>query len=345
MENLLKKIDEQLVNSCRESKSKGGLFIPFDGNELNLGYFLIWGERNNKKKFIPSEQDMELWISSWYKFMANLIAREFKINKKTFLPEYFTAGWKQVAVLFADIRNFTTMTENLRVKRPYNGSESNGLNEIVNGFCSEMCQVISNTNGRIDKFMGDAVMVIFCEDGGHPSKVACEAINAAGEMVKSFQKRKKEWERKAFGKNFEIEFNESIEIDIGIGIDFGYVFFDYFGEYIHREYSAIGDHVNFASRLQGMAAKMHEETKKLRPHIIMSRTVYRFCKPWLREPKELTLDFKRESHHYKCYGIEPDQFDLALYNTSHSCGNWKSAWEKGDMEPPYNSEKPWYKNL
>jgi class 3 adenylate cyclase len=318
------------------------MVIPFNWGEIDLGAFIIWGERNAKKKFRASGEDIQPWVSSWYRFLSELFVREYKVDKQTYLPSYFTSDWKKVAVLFADIRNFTPLTEILRNRLSQSSDTAGILGKIMREFCKEMCDIIhNNINCRIDKFMGDGIMVVCGEYENDHSKIVCEAIYVATEMVKKFEKLKIDWQEMAFGEGYNTEFNESVEIDLGIGIDFGSVFFDFLGDEVHREYSAVGDHVNFASRLQGMAAREDEKIHKKMPHIIISSTAFRCCKPWLKKIKELKLDIKGKSYQYKCFGIEPEDFDVPLYSNSQALGDWELAWKDNDSDwdHPQSSQK------
>lgn len=354
--NLLKSFLEKIgVKTSVDIENEEALILPFNFRELNLGIFVIWGERNPKKKHKPSEDIILGWISSWYHYLSKYFKREFRMDERTYIPSYYTVGWKPVAVLFADIRNFTPLTEILRnryyhdedktdikggnipVKNSKNGLQKGSTNKsiilrtIINDFCSKMSEIIQNENlGRIDKFIGDEIMVIFGEQDETPSKIVCNAIYIAIKMVNEFKNLKNKWQEMAFGKEYEFEFNETVEIDMGIGIDFGKVFFEYLGDKAHREYTAVGDHVNFASRLQGMAAREDEETGEKRPNIIISRTAFKCSKPWLRKKdhEKLKLRLKGKSYQYDCYGIEPENFNDLHYSTSQRNNDWGIRIEK-----------------
>lgn len=312
------------------------LILPFDYGKINLGIFIIWGERNPKRKCKEvSDHTLLGWIAAWYSFLSKLFIREYRVEKNTYLPSYCSIGWKRTAILFADIRNFTPMTEMLRNAYSYKKDDPGPLQQIVNEYCSEMSKIIQEQNrGRIDKFLGDGIMAIFGEYDYHPSKIACRAVYVACQMVKKFREIKKGWEEKAFGKGYDIEFNETVEIDIGIGIDFGTVLFDYLGDDVHREYSAVGDHVNFAQSLQGDASKKDEITQKKRPPILISRTVFRCCSPWLKNYSEVKLTPKGKGYEYICYGIESEGFNEAHFHTCETGDNWEVTWQKHEDGSP-----------
>ncbi len=280
-------------------------FLPFNLEDLNLGYFILWGTRKKNRSSDFSKTTVQGWLYSWYSCLRQYIQMTFKISKNIYLPEYLTPGKKQVAILFADIRNFTPLTDIL-LRRTGQMENSDILQNIVKTFYKEMSEVIHrNSSGRIDKFLGDGIMAIFGEQKGINEDPACDAVLVAGKMVERFDELKKEWKQAAFGNEFEKEFNATVEIDLGIGIDYGSVFFEMLGDDNHKEYSAIGDHVNFASRLKGVAAKDDDQNRK-RPPIIISRTTHSCCEELLKKKEIIPLDVKGKPYKYECYGIYPE---------------------------------------
>ena len=305
-------IRDVFVEKVSESEIDELLLLPFNFSDWNFGYFILWGTRNHNKSEDVDKTKLKGWLYSWYSCLVPVIQRLFKVSKDIYLPEYFTSGWKKVAILFADIRNFTPLTEILRSRareeeRSGISREKSGtLQKIVTEFYREMSRIIhENGTGRIDKFLGDGIMAIFGEQKSKSGEPACDAIYVAAKMIKRFNELKTKWQEEAFGPNFEREYNESVEIGLGIGIDYGSVYFELLGDDNHREYSAVGDHVNFASRLQGYAAKDIEQEGKY-PPIIISRTAHCCCKEWLKDKKHIRLTFKGKPYTYDCYGIYPD---------------------------------------
>ncbi len=289
-------------------------FLPFNFRELNLGYFILWGIRNENKSVEFEKTTLQGYLSSWYTCLSQYIQKMFKVSRNIYLPEYFTTGWKQVAVLFADIRNFTPLVEILRNRGGHSHS-SEILQKIITSFYKEMSGIVCRySNGRIDKFLGDGIMVIFGEQKSKTGDAACDALHVAAKMIQKFDELKDDWQQQAFGADFEKEYNETVEIGLGIGIDYGSVYFELLGDKNHQEYSAVGDHVNFASRLQGYAAKDNEKNGKY-PPIILSRTAHCCCKNWLTKNEHIRLPLKGKAYTYNCYGIYPeDLIDDRFFN-------------------------------
>lgn len=145
---------------------------------------------------------------------------------------------QEVAVLFCDIRNFTTLTENM---------DPSDVVQFLSDYHSTMVEVIFKFGGTIDKFIGDAIMVTFGTPD--PAKDDVEravrtglAMNRA--LITINQKRLEK------GLN---------SISHGIGIHFGPVIAGNIGTEDRLEYTVMGDTVNVASRIQD-ACKITGET-------------------------------------------------------------------------------------
>jgi len=131
-----------------------------------------------------------------------------------------------VTVLFADIKDYTALSERLDPEQ---------VEDLVGGLFREFSEVITAHGGYVDKFMGDAILALF----GAPRSLgddAERAINAALEM----QRRAK-----------QANLGRDVRLDVRIGLDTGEVVVGNLGQ--RGEYTAIGDPVNTANRVQGAA--------------------------------------------------------------------------------------------
>ncbi len=166
-------------------------------------------------------------------------------------PEKMLVGDNRVvAILFSDIRSFTTISE---------GYMPDELVHVLNRYFGMMVDIIMKHNGVIDKYIGDAIMAFF----GAPVKReddAVQAVFAAIEMQEAL-----------------IQFNsEQVKIGkpefrTGIGINYGVVTVGNIGSEKKMDYTIIGDMVNLGSRLEGL-------TKPYKQKVIFSESVYRKVK-------------------------------------------------------------------
>lgn len=137
----------------------------------------------------------------------------------------------ELSVMFGDIRDFTGLSERM---------DTAELAAFMNRYLSEMSRVITNEQGMIDKFIGDAVMAIWgapLEDSDHP----LHAVSAALMMQERVALLAPEWQ--AMGLP---------EIRIGIGINTGAMRVGNFGSEELFDYTVVGDQVNLASRIEGL---------------------------------------------------------------------------------------------
>ncbi len=138
-----------------------------------------------------------------------------------------TTSKRRIAMLFSDIRNFTTKCEELEQLVAY-----------LNEYFTQMVDVIFNHQGTVNKFVGDMIVAMF----GAPSAIADReywAIMAAIQMQKRIKNLPIDWIRENF--------------ITGIGISTGDVIVGNIGSPQHMDYTAIGDEMNIAARLQGLA--------------------------------------------------------------------------------------------
>ncbi|HEY1329941.1 MAG TPA: adenylate/guanylate cyclase domain-containing protein [Actinomycetota bacterium] len=139
----------------------------------------------------------------------------------------------EVTVLFSDIRGFSTIAERLGARE---------VADIVGRHLSAMVDVIATYGGTIDKFQGDAVMVIF----GAPDPLADHAERALRCAI-AMQARQAELNAEGWG-NVNVP-----ELGVGIGLNTGSVIAGAIGGGGRLEYTVIGDAVNVAQRLQSEA--------------------------------------------------------------------------------------------
>ena len=161
-------------------------------------------------------------------------------------PERMLVGEDRIlALLFSDIRGFTTISERMR---------PNEVVESLNAYFELMVDIIMRNHGVVDKYMGDAIMAFY----GAPERTrheASEAVQSAFEMLEAL-------------KDFNVWQTQRgrPEFRIGIGINYGVVTVGNIGSEKKMDYTVIGDMVNIGSRLEGL-------TKVYDQPIIISESV------------------------------------------------------------------------
>lgn len=145
---------------------------------------------------------------------------------------------RDLTLLFCDVRNFTSISEQLNARE---------LTRFLNNLLTPLSNIILQNRGTIDKYMGDAIMAFWnapLDDANH----AQNACRSANEMMARMGKLNRQWRAEAekAGRPF-------IPVSIGIGINSGECLVGNLGSDQRFDYSAIGDQVNVASRLEGQS--------------------------------------------------------------------------------------------
>ncbi len=182
------------------------------------------------------------------------------VQQLTSNPDMLVLGGetREVTLMFSDVRQFTAISETYK-------DDPQGLTRLMNRFLTPLSDLIMENMGTIDKYMGDAIMAFWnapLEDPQH----AGNACSAALEMVKSLQELNVDLEREAkeAGRDF-------IPLKAGIGINTGVCLVGNLGSTRRFNYSALGDAVNLASRIEGLTKQYRmsiltgEDTVRLAP--------------------------------------------------------------------------------
>ncbi|MEE8143565.1 MAG: adenylate/guanylate cyclase domain-containing protein, partial [Planctomycetota bacterium] len=136
---------------------------------------------------------------------------------------------QRMTVLFSDVRGFTALSEDLPPEE---------IVELLNEWFTEATRSVQRHGGIIDKFIGDAVMALF----GVPEfqeQAAANAVRSAVEMREALQAMN--LRQRALGGK---------ELHVGIGIATGEAVLGFIGSHLHQSFTAIGDPVNTAARLE-----------------------------------------------------------------------------------------------
>lgn len=190
---------------------------------------------------------------------------------------------RRVSLLFADIRDFTSMSE----KR-----QPEDVVEMLSEFFARMVAVVRQNYGYVDKFLGDGMMATFGAPADDPEHEK-HAISAALEMQEELSKLSSKWT--AQGR---------AGFKMGIGINSGNAVIGNIGSEAHMEYTAIGDTVNLASRLQNATKEVHAEILVSGATFDVAQTAFRWA-----PLGEITV--KGRSQPVRIYGVLGESADVA----------------------------------
>lgn len=171
----------------------------------------------------------EIARANYGRFMPEYVVKQLLNN-----PDSFKLGGinQTVTILFADIRGFTAFSERENPEKVVG---------LLNRYFSAMSEIIFAHGGTLDKYIGDGLMAIF----GAP--------NATPEDAKNALKTAVAMQRRLASLNEELEAENLSRVNIGIGLHTGVATIGYIGSDRRSEYTAIGDTVNLASRLESTA--------------------------------------------------------------------------------------------
>src|SRR5712691_2269795 len=171
----------------------------------------------------------EVARANYSRFLPEYVVKQMLEN-----PESFKLGGvnQTITILFADIRGFTRISEHAPPEK---------IVGLLNRYFSAMTDIIFAHGGTLDKYLGDGLMSLFGAPTTKPQD-ANNALNAAVAM-----------QRGIIGINQELKAEGFPEIGVGIGLHTGEVTVGYIGSERRSEYTAIGDTVNTASRLESNA--------------------------------------------------------------------------------------------
>ncbi|MCK4846163.1 MAG: adenylate/guanylate cyclase domain-containing protein [Deltaproteobacteria bacterium] len=209
---------------------------------LSLSYLITEAYRN-----IVVEKKSKFYRKAFSTYVPPELVSEIIKN-----PESLKIGGtkKVISVLFSDIRGFTTISERLTPEE---------LVSLLNEYLSPMTEIVFKERGMLDKYIGDAIMAIYnapLDLDEHPRRACSTALN----MLKALPALNRKWAKRDYP-----------ELKVGLGIHTGEAVVGNMGAALRFDYTAIGDTVNLAARLEGM-------TKLYGVKILVSQSTYQECK-------------------------------------------------------------------
>jgi adenylate cyclase len=198
--------------------------------------------------YYRTEEKTRKWITSVFgKYVSPVVIDTLIKN-----PDMINLGGEKrnITIFFSDIRGFTTISERL---------EPEELVHLLNEYLTEMTSIIIKDQGLVDKYMGDAIMALWGAPLDLPdhAKIAC---SSSLEMVEKLKELKKKWKEEGIPS-----------FDIGIGLNSGNAIVGNMGSSTRFDYTAMGDNVNLASRMEGL-------NKLYGTNIIITQKTYNIVK-------------------------------------------------------------------
>jgi adenylate cyclase len=171
----------------------------------------------------------EVARANYSRFMPEYVVKQLLDN-----PDSFRLGGanQTITVLFADIRGFTSLAERENPER---------VVKLLNRYFSAMTEIIFAHGGTLDKYIGDGLMALF----GAPNATPNDALNAVKAAVAM--------QRRIMALNGDLVAEQLSPVTVGVGLHTGVATVGYIGSDKRSEYTAIGDTVNLAARLESNA--------------------------------------------------------------------------------------------
>jgi adenylate cyclase len=184
---------------------------------------------------------------------------------------------KTATVLFSDLRGFTSFTES---------HEPDDVVTVLNEYFSEATRIINLHKGKVNKYIGDAILAVFEEAPKYKDYLDCDqALMAALDMQAKFRVLSNRWREKI---------DPTINVGLGIGLARGTVTAGTIGSEERMEYTVIGDTVNFASRLCSKASD---------GQVLISDDIYSLVSKFTEVMPLPPVEVKGKSGTYSLYSV------------------------------------------
>lgn len=213
---------------------------------------------------------------------------------------------KNVAVIFADISGFTSLSEKM---------DPEEVRDLINDCFDFITKPVYEMGGSIDKYIGDCVMILFGSKTFHIDD-ANRAVICSLKMMELIAEFSKERQDKI-----------KSPLSLSIGINYGLVFFGGVGNNLDKDYTVLGDVVNTASRLQSAATT---------GSVLVSESVYRETKDTIEYGDVEIIKVKNKELPVKCYKgkyIKEKENNKILVNRSNEIASLKNLLTRENKLP------------
>jgi adenylate cyclase len=172
----------------------------------------------------------------------------------------------EVTILLADLRGFTSLSAT---------HPAGTVLHLLNSCYARMSEIIFRHNGNIDKFMGDAILVIFDSGEKPPGDGVRRALSCAVDMQNAMEELNKDHKRDGLPDMY-----------FGMGINTGTVMSALLGSDLYSEYTVIGDEVNLTSRIESFS---------LRGQVLISESTWQRCEGFVKTGEPMNVYVKGKS--------------------------------------------------
>ena len=209
--------------------------LPFTNTERDLvaalAHLIAMGlERSKLREAIEREEQQRRTLE---RFHAPDVVRKLMMQDETARGHGLFLETLHSTILFCDLSGFTRFCES---------TDAESVGRLLNMYLGSMTEIVFSYNGTVDKYIGDAIMCIF----GAPFSAeddALRAVKCAVEMRQKFNEMMERGDAGDVGKHMKVH----------IGVNTGPVVAGTVGSSLRMEYTALGDTVNIAARLEGVA--------------------------------------------------------------------------------------------
>ena len=279
-----------------------------------VSFLIILYAQSTTMRFVIDERQKRLYKNALGLYLSPQLTEQVSENPALLSLD---GAEEELTVLFSDIRGFTTISESM---------EAEALTSFLHEYFSPMTDIVFDTDGTLDKYIGDAIMAFW----GAPlpqQDHAARATDAALIMLQRLDELREGWLEKGLPS-----------IQIGIGLNSGPMRVGNMGSDRRLSYTVMGDNVNLGSRLEGL-------TKYYGVRLILSDTTWQAVKHQFygRELDRVVVKGKDEAvpiHEVMGRGTPPAQLAQDLADWQHALASYRDRdWDAA--EPIF---KYWYEH-
>lgn len=203
------------------------------GGTAVAGWIYYRRSQTFRRRLSDANQELEQLQRTFNRFAPARVVDDI-LEKRTL----DIAETREVTMLFADLRGFTALSEQL---------EAAELVALLNKYFQRMDRAVDEHSGFISKFIGDGLLVLFGALHHNPWQ-ATDAVEAALEM-----------QRRVQSLDDEVETDRLVDLSLSVGIHRGTVVAGIMGSFEVKEFTVVGRSVNLASRVEGLTRTHGED--------------------------------------------------------------------------------------